>query len=622
MMTHPDALLASDYVVCATLRKISDLFNVDLLWAPVRGGRQEGTFLLDALRRYPRTPRTRQHHETYYSQVLVRIPERDYVRDDRLEEGQGRRTLIRDLLRLHEQELGKLLAEDAKIRYRVEPDATLRPGEVQFLFGRAIYVPAEGETAMFRIEAAADGRDEWRDLGPVYTGQRLTLLNSDRRTSSFAVLAWPFIGGESVLLVMRAGPSVDVVAEPPGCLSLTDDGAGGFVARDRRNRGIRLRVTAPVGHGKFPAMHESSLESIPPVLLSASEEDPVVASAGPPERAAESSLISPNEYFSPLDPWGRREPMLGAFADFDISSLPPGPNPMMARPAPIKAVPLPPQVVGEVGIRLESSAPDRAAPVSAAPEQATPALPALERVAPASAAPASPQANQQTWIPQRPAAGLRVIGVALQRLSTYASAGISDWRLSFSRAGNLVLDAHPEAAAWLRIDSSDRIFGEATGSSIPMDLPGTWHPFPGLKLEFDTVPPPMAGHYLGWMHLPTPLELPISRGRVVSFGRGTEADIAPQLLADPRSLRWEGSLAKTVGISAEYLGLSRRHLSLQVRQDDWWVQLESQNMPVYRLSPSGELLDVLTPGVNTATEARPGDLLVAGGYVLALGVVG
>jgi hypothetical protein len=230
--------------------------------------------------------------------------------------------------------------------------------------------------------------------------------------------------------------------------------------------------------------------------------------------------------------------------------------------------------------------------------------------------------DQQTWIPRRSAAGLQVMGVALQRLSTYAMAGISDWRLSFNRIGGLVLDAHPEAVAWLRIDSADRVFGEVAGLSSPLELPGVWQPFPELELELYAVPRPMAGHYLGWMRLPTPLELPVPRGRAVSFGRGAEADIAPRLLADPRSLRWEGNPAKSVGISAESLGLSRRHLCLQVRRDDWWVQLESQNMPVYRLTPSGDLLDVLTPGVNTATEAKPGELLVAGGYVLALGAVG
>jgi hypothetical protein len=184
-----------------------------------------------------------------------------------------------------------------------------------------------------------------------------------------------------------------------------------------------------------------------------------------------------------------------------------------------------------------------------------------------------------------------------------------------------VLDNHPDAAAWLRIDSADRLFGEVVGLSTPLDLPGMWQPFPELELEFFAAPSSMTGHYLGWVRLPAPLALPVPRERAVSFGRGSEADIAPRLLADPRSLRWEGKPNKTVGISAEYLGLSRRHLRVQVRREDWWVQLESQNMSVYRLAPSGEVLDVLSPGVDTAAAAKPGDLLVAGGYVLALGAV-
>ncbi len=601
MTTHPDALVASDYVVCATLRKIPDLFNVELLWERGRGG-QEGVFLLEALKRHPRAPRARQHRETYYSQVIVRVPERDYVRDDRLEDSLGRRALIRELQRLHEQELGRFVAENTEIRYRVEPDATLRPGEAQFLFGRAIYVPAEGETSMFRIEAAAEGRDEWRDLGPIYTGQRLTLLNNDRRASSFPVMAWPFINGESVLLMLRSGPSVDVVAEPPDCLALHSDGAGGFVARDRRNRGLRLRITAPAVSKERSMAQEPSADSAAPVVL-LEREFVAAAKAGALESVleAEPPLTPLDEDYPQVDPWGRREPVLGIPVDFDEPAQPSsGFDALVSKPALPKPSPLTPltprPLVEEGGPRLESPTPP-------------PTLPTSEM-------------DQKTWIPRRSAAGLQVIGVALQRLSTYATAGISDWRLSFNRTGGLVLDAHPEAAAWLRIDSADRVFGEAAGLSAPLELPGMWRPFPELELELYAVPQPMMGHYLGWMRLPTPLELPVLRGRAVSFGRGAEADIAPRLLADPRSLRWEGNPAKSAGISAEYLGLSRRHLCLQARRDDWWVQLESQNMPVYRLTPSGDLLDVLTPGVNTATEAKPGELLVAGGYVLALGAVG
>jgi len=590
--TRPDALVASDYVVCATLRKIPDVFNAEMLWERVRGG-QEGVCLMEALKRYPRTPRTRQRKETRYSQVIIRIPERDYVRDDRLEDSFGRCALLRELQRLHEQELSRYLTEHKVIRYRVEPDTGLRPGEVQFLFGRAIYIPADDETPLFRIQAATDGQSEWRELGLIYPGQRLTLLNGDRRASSVTVMGWPFISGESVLLMLRPGPpvAVDVVAEPPACLTVIADGNGRFLARDRRGRGLRLWIAALTVVKESFVSREPVIHQAPPP----SQSDEVIAA---PEKEAPKAVLKSvgsvslsDEDYPQIDPWGRREPVFGIPASFEEPVISPSP-------------------VNESSSVEED--PDRE------DEPETP----LELPTPSPLLPLpAPGGDQQTWIPRRPAAYLQVTGVALQRLSTYASAGISDWRLSFNRAGSLVLDNHPDAAAWLRIDSADQVFGEAAGLSTPLDLPGVWQPFPELELELYGVPAPMAAHYLGWLKLSVPLMLPVPRERAVSFGRGSEADIAPRLLADPRSLRWDGSPAKTAGISAEYLGLSRCHLRLQVRRDDWWAQLESQNMPVYRLTPSGDLLDVLTPGVNTATEAKPGELLVAGGYVLTLGAV-
>ncbi len=588
MMSYPDALIASDYVICATLRKVPDVFNVELLWEQrVRGG-QEGMFLLEALKRHPRTPRRRQDQEIRYSHVIVRIPERDYVRDDRLEDGSSRSALLRELRRLHEQELGSFLAEHATVRYRLEPDAALRSGEVQFLFGRAIYLPADGEAPIFQIQATSEGQNEWWEVGLIYPGQRLTLLNGDRRASSVAVAAWPFLSGESVLLILRPGvPAlVDVVAEPPGYLSLTDEGNEVFAVRDRRGRGLRLRVAAlaaasEVSPAPAGATEQATAVSIAPesrLAVNAPDEKPD-AVVSEPESESESEIpISVLDQTCPrIDPWGRREPVLGFAFDFD----PP--------PAPI--VP----------------ASDWPTPPPSSVESPTP-VPSGQ--------------DQYTWIPQRPVVYVRVMGVALQRLSTYAAVGISDWRISFNRVGDLVLEAHPEAAAWLRIDSADRVFGEVVGHSTLLELPGVWRPFPDLAMELHAASPPMTAHYLGWVRLPAPLALPVPRERAVSFGRGSEADIAPRLLADPRSLRWDGNPARSAGISAEYLGLSRRHLCVQARRDDWWVELESQNMSAYRLASSGELLDVLEPGANTTTAAKPGELLVAGGYVLALGEIG
>ena len=570
MTTHPNALIASDYVICVTLRAVPDIFNAEWLWDRVRIG-QEGVLLLEALRRHPRriARSAGQRQKTYYSHVIIRISERDAIRDERLEDGFGRRLLLGELRRLHERDLGGHLAENAVVRYRLEPDPVLRPGEVQALFGRAIHLPADDEAPLFRIEVTADGQNDWREVGSIYPGQRLTLLNGDRRASSCAVVAWPFPGNESILLLQRSGAPtlVDVVEEPPACLNLTGDGQGGFVARDHRGRGLRLRVVALSADVEPPALPERA----PPESPARPERRHVAPAADSGKPASGSKPSAPADGdFTMIDHWGRREPVFGA--PEQVEEPPPAPAAI-----------------------LESSPPP---------------------------APASPNGlDQHTWIPRRPAACLQVMGVALQRLSTYAAAGISDWRISFNRAGGLVLDNHPDAAAWLRIDSADRLFGEVVGLSAPLELPGVWRPFPELELEFFAAPSAMTGHYLGWVRLPAPLALSVPRGRAVSFGRGSEADIAPRLLADPRSLRWEGKPNKTVGISAEYLGLSRRHLRVQARREDWWVQLESQNMSVYRLASSGEVLDVLSPGVDTAAAAKPGDLLVAGGYVLALGAV-
>lgn len=571
--TPTDALVVSDYVICATLRKVPDVFNVELLWERVRGG-QEGIFLLEALKRHLRAPYGHHHKETCYSHVIARLPERDYVRDDRLDEGARRNALLRELHRFHQRDLGRHLGENAIVRYRLEADPVLRPGEVQFLFGRAIHLPAENEVPAFHIQATGEGQSDWRELGAIYPGQRLTLLSGDRRASSFPVPGWPFPNGESILIVLRPGPVsslVDVLADPPDCLNVLDDGEGGFLVRDRRNRALRLRVVSIAGLDEPVSRRNRAVATMiqaKPVIDAITNDSAVVAERSP--------AVADMDY--PMtDPWGRREPVLGFTAELDSPFEP-----------------------------AEWPTPPPALPKS-------PTIPEADSVIPH---------EQLTWIPQRPATVIRVAGVALQRLSTYASAGITDWRICFNRAGAMVAGGHPDTVAWLRVDNMDRVFGEVVGSSTLLALPGLWRPLPELEFDLRDAPPPMDAHYAGWMLLPAPLALPVPRDRTVSFGRGSDADIAPRLLADPRSLRWDGNSPKTVGISAEYLGLSRRHLQLQARRDDWWVQLESQNMSAYRLDPTGDLLDVLSPGMDTATTAKPGELLVVGSYVLALGELG
>ncbi|HAS50934.1 MAG TPA: hypothetical protein DCS21_04040, partial [Gammaproteobacteria bacterium] len=64
-------LVSSDYVICAALRRVPDVFNINLLFERNRGP-QEGVFLLEALRRYPRIIGQYPRRETRYSHIIVR----------------------------------------------------------------------------------------------------------------------------------------------------------------------------------------------------------------------------------------------------------------------------------------------------------------------------------------------------------------------------------------------------------------------------------------------------------------------------------------------------------------------------------------------------------------------
>jgi hypothetical protein len=72
--TPTDALVVSDYVVCATLRKVPDVFNVELLWEAECGVARRAFFLLEALKRHLRAPYGHHHKETCYSHVVARLP--------------------------------------------------------------------------------------------------------------------------------------------------------------------------------------------------------------------------------------------------------------------------------------------------------------------------------------------------------------------------------------------------------------------------------------------------------------------------------------------------------------------------------------------------------------------
>lgn len=470
----------TDYVVCATLHGVPDVFNVENLWERARR-RQKGEYLMEALSQHLRTRQSRHRPETCFHHVIVRIPTADYDRDEWVDDGFNRAALIRDLVVVHAQKLGRYVPEGETVRYSVEADPALPKDQVRFLFGRAVYLPGDGERPTYRLYRQGEKRAE---LGVVYPGQRLTLLNGDPYASTFPVPDWPFTAGVSVLLRVKPDQTPTLRAEPNDSLTVRKEGERIFRISDSHAACLDLSIEPP--------------------------------SVRDTDRRVE------------------------------VPTWTPGGGP--------------------------------------------------------------PHSKPRLW----------VVGIALQRPSLHAKAGLRGGRLGFDRHGALVRCQDPSAEAWLRIDDEDRLWGETTGDRMPLSPPTVWHPHEDLSLELGSAPAGMDEHYCGWARLPRPIPLsvPAPFGRWFCVGRDAEAELNPGLLDDPDALIWNG--AQTV--RPEQLMLSRRHLSLRQDTNGWTVRLESQTWPAYRLAPSGEsgqVLSVEDRGREWAIE--PGAWLVVGGYLLELG---
>ncbi|MCP5198136.1 MAG: hypothetical protein H6974_15380 [Gammaproteobacteria bacterium] len=225
-----------------------------------------------------------------------------------------------------------------------------------------------------------------------------------------------------------------------------------------------------------------------------------------------------------------------------------------------------------------------------------------------------------TWTPgggpRSSAPRLQIVGIALQRLSLHAKAGLQHWRLAFDQQGTLVRCQNPQAVVRLQIDSEDQLWGEVDGDLTRLTLPMLWRPHEGWRLELGVASESWSTHYCGWVRLPQSLSLPVPTGRWFCFGRGSDADLAPGLLEDPDAL-----IGNTLQpVQPEQLMLSRRHVSLRRDANSWQLRLESTTWPVYQLNPPDQPIQVRA--ITDRSQELPierGAWLVVGGYILELG---
>lgn len=162
-----------------------------------------------------------------------------------------------------------------------------------------------------------------------------------------------------------------------------------------------------------------------------------------------------------------------------------------------------------------------------------------------------------------------------------------------------------------------RLAGESSFSpvaEIPCVLPTERNRY--LRLDAS----PLPDHYHGVLLLREEIGFPLSPKGLV-LGRSNldpeaqQPDLPLELLTHPESLHWTGGQGHP-GARLNAINLSRRHVTLQLKDDALAVTMAEGTAPVFLLDSAGRHLRTLEPRSRRRARLKPGEMLVVGGYLL------
>jgi hypothetical protein len=294
------------YVQHEALGKVNDIFSAEAIWqAPGLSLFSRRPLLRDLLERTPREHRGRGATRCF-SHVTLMLPQEEVDDDRHLTRGARVRDLAQSLAALHQKDFGDLLGKD-EVRYHVVGADALEPGEVQVKFGHAVYLPAPGEQVLHTVSVSRDSA-VWKQVCPIYPGQRLVLLGQDACNATQAVPGWQF-GPDCAILLVNDGPDapVEVQMRPKeafdcafdaacGCYVIRPRGssnAGRLLLRIERNSAVRpsepARAVAPTRKAPAPAPAKAPAVWKTRTALPAADQTALPATVRVPDAAAPES---------------------------------------------------------------------------------------------------------------------------------------------------------------------------------------------------------------------------------------------------------------------------------------------------------------------------------------------
>jgi hypothetical protein len=573
------------YVHTALLSGLDDVFNPDLLWsAPTafRWGSRSVKSVIESMRC--------RHGagELVPASVLLELPAEKVERDRRIG-GQLTLELVSVLTQRHSRDFKDSLPEGMQPRYAVHSARDVPPGHVRVRLGPAIHVPQQGEAAVWKVQTSLDGV-VWDAAPPVLLTehQRLFILSGSVENGSQLCANWPFDPQLGLVLLNLPGESrLDVSAEPLGSLNIGwNDAADCHVVRspdagpDSPCLYLRATRLVPVALPDVPSRAQVSVaEPTAQQRAAARQTAEVLARHTAPARPAYPAArvdpaLGPNEPYTPV----------AAACDAPVMLDPEPPVAPAATPEPDVA----PPAAAHEGAELT----DAPTLVASLPQ----AVPLGLDDAP-------------TMLAMRPVhfATLSLEGLAVQRPSLFAAAGVRGVQWGLDAAGGVVAPQSTACALRFNVSAQDEL-RVATAAGSRVLAVGEAVPLKGgaIVLRLQALPAPLGDNYLGWLHLPLGRPARIEYGKSVGVGRQLES------LKPLQPLAGTGFLTDVPDTSGDRMGLSRKHFELQPTPEGLVVRALGSNTVAH--------LDERMQFVATVTAEQPALLadrhcLVVGHYV-------
>lgn len=589
------------YVFSADIDGLDDMRDPDLLWDQrriLRATRGQACLkqTLDAMRY--------RHAGKLVAPASVELEiSAETVERDRRFGGQLVDDMLRVFTRKHAECFGDALPDGLQPRYTVRPSYDVQAGQMRIRTGPAIHVPQADERIVWKVQTCLDGV-MWDAAPPVLLTerQRLSIIAGALNNASYLCSHWPFDPQDGLVLLNLPGESrLDISSEPLGHLSVGwNDAVDCYVVRSPdpalSDACLYLRATrlVPVTLPDLPSRHDDH----------SAREAGYRPPAAAPAMGASPIRVVPPASAAPQQPKLTAQPGVSASARHQAGArLEPVLMPVV--PPASTVVPVAALPVATTAPDLPADSPEDSPRDAAAPDDQGTLLAERPRPMPLQFA-ADDEFTLLASVPV-PQASLVLEGLALQRPSQFASAGVRGLQWGVDAAGGVVAPNAAGALVRFTVDAHDHLHVATAGGSRELRQ-GEAVPLKGsdLVLRVQPLPQPLPALYAGWMPLPLGAPARLAQGRRLAVGRNLECLRPLQPLAGP------GFLPDAPRASGDRMGLSRQHFELEASDQGLLVRPLGANTVAH--------LDAHMQFVATATADHPallndGDCLVVGHYV-------